>query len=458
MIMKIHNLLAAAVVFGSVAAVAGGPVVIRVNPDSSAGTIRALHGGNCGPTIHDGRYLEGMNRDFRRAQLPFVRLHDDMHIQPGMRLCDIAAIFPVPAADPADPRNYHFAATDDYIANIRACGVKNILYRLGPSIEHCARAYFRNPPQDVEHWIEVCSNIIRHYNEGWNNGHHWNIEYWEIWNEPDIRNNANWTGTVEDYFRFYVRTAKELKRRFPNLKFGGPAAARWKPMGPEFIRYCAENQAPLDFFSWHIYTDSPSGGIATQPGEVRKTLDEHGYKNTLLFFDEWNLSTSMPADKRRTAAGAAFIAATLSRWQDTPVDMGFYYTTSNSSYGWYIDYLNPVRKGQTYYVFPAFAELLNHPRRMQASSSVTDGEATALAGKNDAGEGALLASCFRSGARGFQVEFPVPVQVTEARLIDRRRYLDKVKVTCSGNTAKIPFEGDSAVLLLKFKTGGPEKK
>ena len=30
-------------------------------------------------------------------------------------------------------------------------------------------------------------NVIKHYNSGWANGYHYNIKYWEIWNEPDGR-------------------------------------------------------------------------------------------------------------------------------------------------------------------------------------------------------------------------------------------------------------------------------
>ena len=33
---------------------------------------------------------------------------------------------------------------------------------------------------------EVCKHIVMHYNDGWNDGYHYNIAYWEIWNEPDL--------------------------------------------------------------------------------------------------------------------------------------------------------------------------------------------------------------------------------------------------------------------------------
>jgi hypothetical protein len=42
----------------------------------------------------------------------------------------------------------------------------------------------RIPPRDHDHWADICINIIRHYNEGWANGFHLNLDYWHIWEEP----------------------------------------------------------------------------------------------------------------------------------------------------------------------------------------------------------------------------------------------------------------------------------
>ena len=59
------------------------------------------------------------------------------------------------------------------------------MYRLGTSIEHSLKHYYTAVPDDFDRWTDICLHIIRHYNEGWNNGFHLGIRYWEIWNEPD---------------------------------------------------------------------------------------------------------------------------------------------------------------------------------------------------------------------------------------------------------------------------------
>ena len=106
------------------------------------------------------------------------------------------------SADPEGPANYDFRRTDDYILSIVNVGAK-IVYRLGTSIEHTKTKYFIHPPEDFNKWSRICINIIIHYNQGWANGFHYGIKYWEIWNEPygnpDVESskNAMWSGTHE---------------------------------------------------------------------------------------------------------------------------------------------------------------------------------------------------------------------------------------------------------------------
>ena len=40
------------------------------------------------------------------------------------------------------------------------------------------------PPADFDKYARVVKHIAMHYNQGWDNGFHYNIRYWEFWNEP----------------------------------------------------------------------------------------------------------------------------------------------------------------------------------------------------------------------------------------------------------------------------------
>ena len=60
-----------------------------------------------------------------------------------------------------------------------------------------------------------------HYNQGWANGFHDNIRYWEFWNEPELF----WSGTPEQFYLLYEKTARALKTCRSPLKVGGDAKA-----------------------------------------------------------------------------------------------------------------------------------------------------------------------------------------------------------------------------------------
>ena len=234
----------------------GEPVVIDFT--KSLGKIRALHGVNNGPVVW------GANDDLTKyhadAEFPSTRLHD-MHY-PGPDVVDIPAIFPIFDADADDPKYYCFTKTDAYLAPI----VKNrsqITYRLGTSMENRTRCYvqggiYSHPPKDYKKWAKICVNIIRHYNEGWANGFHYNIKYFEIWNEPDDHAYGMWAGTQQQYFELYEVAAKAIKAHDPSLKVGGPVACSvFQPICRPFLAYCRDRKLPLDFFPWHCYHASP---------------------------------------------------------------------------------------------------------------------------------------------------------------------------------------------------------
>ncbi|MBO5652819.1 MAG: hypothetical protein J6S44_01225, partial [Clostridia bacterium] len=142
-------------------------------------------------------------------------------------------------------------------------------YRLGVTIENAGavKQLWVKPPEDMEKWASVCEHIVRHYNEGWADGFHYGITYWEIWGEPDNPPYL-WTFEKEEYFRLYATTAKLLKEKHPSIKVGAYGCTGfyriWKenpemtPMEQyrvdffhEFFDYVTKEKAPIDFFSWH---------------------------------------------------------------------------------------------------------------------------------------------------------------------------------------------------------------
>ena len=320
--------------------------VVEFDFASESGKVKPLHGVNNAPTRVDGR--RGQN-EFKAAGIPFVRTHDTVGAWGGAHYVDIPNVFPNFDADETDPANYDFAFTDAYLKPIVDAGCK-IFYRLGVTIENYwkVKAYNIYPPKDFAKWARICEHVVRHYNEGWANGFRWNIEYWEIWNEPE--NPPMWQGTKEQFFEMYRVAANHLKKTFPSIKVGGYAGCGFyviddekKRESSEFYRsfvtwfedFCKyvqapETKAPLDFFSWHLYVSQnwPVDRIATHASYVRKTLDAAGLTETENIFNEWNVFRGPGADQFdtiKTHVGAANMAAAFCLMQGISIDKAMYY-------------------------------------------------------------------------------------------------------------------------------------
>ena len=121
---------------------------------------------------------------------------------------DVPFIFIDPSKNANDPNNYYFSITDKIMREVFDMG-KPIIYHLGPMRENWSVLYTKMP-DDYEKFAQVCFNIVRHINDGWANGMHCGVEYWEIWNRADDPH--CWAeGTYKDYYRLYETVARKIK-------------------------------------------------------------------------------------------------------------------------------------------------------------------------------------------------------------------------------------------------------
>jgi len=288
--------------------------------------------------------------DYKAARIPYSRNHDSgvQGIYGGPFSHDITRIFPNFDADVNDPASYDFPCTDESILTTLDAGTETF-FRLGQTIEHQIKKHGTLPPKDFKKWAEICEHIIRHYNEGWADGYYLNIEYWEIWNEPDLdpddaQNKRTWGGTKADFFDMYEIAAKHLKKCFPNLKIGGPALAHRMDWAEDFLKEMNKRNVPIDFFSWHIYCTEPSQliGRATL---IKNMLIENGYENAETILNEWNYVKGWTDEFKYSIKtiigikGAAFVMACISEVQKCDaLDMLMYYDTRPSSFCGAFDY------------------------------------------------------------------------------------------------------------------------
>ena len=368
--------------------------------------------------------------------VPYVRLHDVGGTYGGGRYVDVPNIFRNFDADENDPKNYDFAFTDAYLAALAENGLKPY-YRLGVTIENHAeiKSYRIDPPKDYEKWARICEHIIAHYNEGWADGFHYGIEYWEIWNEPDdgLRVSQMWNGTAEDYYRLYDVAAKHLKAKFPDIKIGGYAAigfyaaveteeylATDDAIRPKyfleffhgFMKYIKEHGSPIDFFSWHSY--SAPAKFLREIEWACTQLKAYGYGHVETHINEWNPPSRADRDK---AVHAAEVAAIMLGSQNTEVDMLMIYDARFDGSLYSALFLPSIKHGAPklshgYYTFAAFSSLYKL------------GTQVALEGTEDG----VYAVCATNGRKNALMISNIsgedkPLEIAGANLADARWYV-----------------------------------
>ncbi len=286
-------------------------------------------------------------------------------------------IFPDSKADPEKPESYNFVPTDKVIAAIRASGAQ-VYYRIGRSWGANI-----NPPDDFDKFARVVKHIAMHYNQGWANGFHYDIRYWEFWNEPEA---LFWSGTPQQFYSLYEKTARALKSVDPTLKVGGVAKAFPSDDGgyrEGFIDYCAAHHVPLDFYSWHTYANGSADpyDAVRLAKEIRGILDTHGFPHAESILSEWNLSADFTESEKAELQGehnAAYIGAVLSYLQDTSIDHAHFYRGDAAWMGLF-DVKGKYFK--TAYTFKAMGKMLDTPQRLAVQGTDTFGFA-ALAGRS----------------------------------------------------------------------------
>lgn len=324
---------------------------LKFNLSENGNRFKILNATNGGPwhKKHSDDQWRSNFDDYKAAGFPYSRNHDSgvVGIYGGPFSHDITRIFPNFDADPDDPASYDFECTDESISICHEAGTETF-FRLGQTIEHQIKKHGTIPPADFKKWAVICEHIIRHYNCGWANGYTMNIKYWEIWNEPDLDpddadNKRTWGGTKAQFFDLYETASKHLKKCFPELKIGGPALVYREDWAEDFLAEMKKRNAPLDFFSWHIYCTEPK--YMTEKAELfRKMLDRHGYGNAENILNEWNYIknwTNYYTYSIKTIngiKGAAFTLACICAAQKSPIDMLMYYDTRPSPFCGAFDY------------------------------------------------------------------------------------------------------------------------
>ena len=432
---------------------AAGQAVVTVDVNQEVGQIKMMNAANNGP------YEENL-KEYKALRVPYARTHDTPH-RWNSHTVDINQLFPDWDANVNNPKSYDFTLTDSLLAVMMRAGTKPF-FRLGQSIEHDPKKYGVYPPKNYKKWAKICEHVIRHYNEGWADGHHWNIEYWEIWNEPDLDAPGDrwktdprcWGGPLEEFHKLYEVTAKHLKKCFPDVKIGGPAFANPRKYGPPFLDYVKATGTPLDFFSWHMYHRRPHR-VEEDVFKVREILDERGFNEVESILNEWNYVKRWEEPDhystrvRISIKGAAYVAAVMSTCQDAPLDMLMYYDLRpNVSY-------NGAFSAYHYDLLPAYwslyywAELADYGTQVKSECAESDIYTTAV--KSSDGKLRMLLTRYNEDKpevelKDVTVVVPQGYKVSSVRLTDSQKEMDR-KLSVEGESLMLTLEAHAIALI-----------
>ena len=386
--------------------------IITLDLDRVIGRIKPMHAVGQPPIAGWNDY--SMFHFLKEAHIPYSRLHDTGGAFGKNIYVDIPNLFRDFDADENDPASYDFAFTDLLLSEL----VKNDVepfFRLGVTIENKTeiRKYRIYPPTDFAKWARICEHVVAHYNEGWANGFHFGITYWEIWNEADDsavpEKSFMWCGSFADYCRLYEVAAKHLKSRFPSIKVGGPASCGFYVATPgkplcvdpsvpdddrgrnfincthQFLNHVRDTESPLDFFSFHSY--AMPDAILRQTECIALELERRKLKGVELILDEWLPNPSLT--RVHTPAQNADIAAAIVGGQHSALDMLMLYDARCAARNSYAPLFDPMtaRPAGAYWALFYFGELY---RRGQEVFSSVAGDGLCVVAATDGSDGALM--------------------------------------------------------------------
>lgn len=348
----VRTVTAAVLLISSLAALARGAEPVRLRVDFSkpdgAWHMPALGLGQGG--LQSEPMLQPHVRDLRPLRPKTIRIF----------LSEYYRIYPA-------PRTYHWTKLDRELRAVRAVGARPVLaLAMKPPVLYPRVDQLLVHPSDYAEWEGLCEALARHCRE-----EQFQVAGWEVCNEPDIGESGgtpHYFRTAQDYNRFYQHTVTGLLRGDPDARVGGPAVANPDSFLVEgLIGYCASNQVPLHFVSWHLYSDSPAAHAANIAKQRARLAPFAQLQHVKLFVSEWNMDLMRP--NLTPGFQPCFVLETMRRFAEAGLDMAAYYHIRDC----YVDpadfdWMSPEGRrfmAHWWNTMPQYSALFDHHGRMR---------------------------------------------------------------------------------------------
>ena len=370
--------------------------------------LQSLLGVNAGPLHWNGhRANKDLFTEYALIGVKAVRGHDF----PGA--LDMSVMYPDRSKDPTLLPSYNFSSpgsTGDYGSDYAVSSLQSNGLQLYLRIWDGAGNVKAPSSSERANWVKAAVEVIRHYQEGKWSGYTGLVNSVEIGNEPDSSGFWPSTYTKEEFYQLYADTAKAIRAAFPTMKIGGPGITQGgfaNTSGQAWVRgffdYVKSNGAPLDFFSWHLYSNSPDE-FATAAIFYRSELDSRGYTATEQHITEWNTQI----DQRITAKGAALMTTAWMMLHQNGIRQSYFYRGNNISatdsqqYGLFA---TDGTANKTALAFGLWSEFTTYQNRIDPSTSATISGLKAMAAQRSDGQIAILVANTGTSSRNWTAAF-----------------------------------------------------
>ncbi len=344
---------------------------------------------------------------------------------------DMKLMYPDRSKDPTLQSSYNFTSGStysDYSSDAAVSAINDngfsLYLRIWDSAAGLVEPTATTPTaSERANWVKAVVEVVRHYQEGKWNGFTNLVTYVEIGNEPDSKYFWPSIYTKEEFYALYSDTAIALRAAFPTLKIGGPGVTKsgyQAGIGQQwtrgFLDYVKSKGAPLDFFSWHTYSNTPED-FTTGASFYQTELNNRGFTNTEQHVTEFHTTItasndpsldSANIDTRTMGKGAALITATWINLQQSGIKQAFIYRANDPSpvdHQRYGLFATDGTARRTALAFSLWSEFSGYTSRIDPSASATVSGIKALAAQRSDGSFAVLVANTGSTSASWTLAF-----------------------------------------------------
>ncbi|MGV8001307.1 glycoside hydrolase family 39 [Photorhabdus temperata subsp. temperata] len=370
-------------------------------------------------------------------------------------ISNIRSIFPYAAAGMRNHdislalKEANYKMTDAYLRDVMRNQVelnpdniqRQIMFRIGRSF-----GGGHEIPQDFDVYATLVGTLVNRYALNYAKiGLPRKITYWQVWNEPDLSIFWN-SDDPKKYYELYEKVARIIKFVDPSVKVGSAGIVfvnnALESYVDGFLRYCKDNDVPLDFFSWHGYVETGDPQNILDVGNtVQQSLKTYGFTDAESFCTEWNscpIGTKNTYTKVQGIKNAAYIASTFIYMQYMKIDRAYYYRGDGLSFGLFNDQSSPknphVKNFCTYSAqsFSLFARMFETPYILSGNKDFSTG-LTVLANENDEGNKINILAANYKVDRSLADGNSAPDYLYQQYYLDTSRSLNKLTDIWSKN-------------------------